>query len=366
MRRITFLVFCVLLALMVAPVLAQDELSPSSALVELRYEWQAHTEQVTSIVFVPNTGHLVSTSSNGTMRRRPIAMWHVDNEEVTTVSGAFEDVAGSGNIPHIQLIRTDRMLAAGFSASVTLFDAPTGRPIAGIPQTGATSAAFTPNLSVGIVIGGMNGVVGVWWVNLPPGYLQNEELPEDFRFNPYFATLITATQIEHPIHQVLADPSTDHILILTSIGELYQYMLRYDSDAHLNLVLENQNPATSENRISNHALAVLHPQAPHIAYVRSDGEIVVYDYDGQEYLHIYTMPQSIGCIAYVPDGSLLIIGEGSDQGGLHLFDAETHELLATFFAGQPISSCAFNADGSLLATGYHNGKISLWNTVWGE
>jgi len=362
MRRITFLVFCTL-TLNLAPINAQDELSPSSALVELRYEWQAHTEQVTSMVFVPNTGHLVSTSSNGTMQRRPITMWHVDNEEVTTVSGAFEDVAGVGNIPHVQLIRTDQVLAAGFGGSTTLFDAPTGRAIARIPQTWSTSVT---SVHLGTFVGGENGVIGLWSVNLPSNYRENEELPEEFIFTPNQAQLITATQIEHPIHQVLAESSTDHILVLTSIGELYQYVLHHDNDVHLNLVLENQNPATSENRISNHALAVLHPQAPHIAYVRSDGEIVVYDYDNQEYLHIYTMPQSIGCIAYVPDGSLLIIGEGSDQGGLHLFDAETHELLATFFAGQPISSCVFNADGSLLATGYHNGKISLWNTVWGE
>ena len=363
MQKITVIVFC-LLVLTLAPVKAQVELSPSFVpSIELSYQWQAHTEQVTSLVFVQETGHLVSTSGNGALQSRPIAMWYVAGEEVTAVAGAFESEAGAGSIPHVQLIESGRMLAGGFGGSVTLFDAPTGRAIARIPQTWSTSVT---SVRLGTVVGGENGVIGLWSVNLPPNYRENEELPEEFIFTPNQAQLITAVQIEHPIQQILADSSTGHVLVLTSIGELYQYVLDHDNDVHLNLVLENQNPATSENRISNHALAVLHPQAPHIAYVRSDGEIVVYDYDSQEYLHIYTMRQSVGCIAYVPDGSLLIIGDGSDQGGLHLFDAETYELLEMFSTGQPISSCAFNADGSLLATGHHSGKISLWDTVWGE
>ncbi len=349
-----------LLALIVAPVEAQTDLSaPPISSIQQRHEWQAHVAQVTSLVFVPDTDHLVSTSSNGTLQRRPIAMWHVTRDEVETVTGAFENVAGAGNIPHIQRMSAGRTLAAGFGGSATIWDAPTGRAIARIPQTWATSVASVPYR--GQVIGGENGVVGLWSTNLPANYREREALPEEFIFTPNQTQLITAVQIEQPVHQILVDDSTGHILVLTSTGELYQYMLLGDSDAHLNLNLENRIPTASSDRINDNALAVLHPQNPHIAYVKNEGEVVVYDYDTRRPLNIYTLPDSVGCIAYVPDSSFLIIGDSSNRGRLHLFDTETHEAVTRFSTGQPISSCAFDADGFWLATGHDNGEVGLWD-----
>jgi len=320
--------------------------------------WQAHTDQVTSVLFLPDANRLISTGANGTLRLRPIAMWEINNGQVSVQSDAFEDVAGSGYGSDIQMQLSSQ--SQFLTAASGIWYAPTGLAVAYIPQAYATSVAFLYDTTV--VIGGENGVVGVWSFSMPTEYYDTGELPENFTFAPNQSVLLTAFRLEEAITQVLYDPTTTQIFILSEGGSLYRYLLIRDDFGNLNfnLVSAEQNTTLTEQGIGSGILAALQPGTPRIAYATSSVEVQIYDFQNNQPLSQYTVQQEIGCIAYSPDGSLLILGDRINNGVLHILDTEANNLLAEMPTGQPVTSCAFSIDGSLIATGHDDGSILLW------
>jgi WD40 repeat protein len=323
------------------------------------FHWKAHFADVTSLVFLPSDG-LVSTSSdgNGSLKFPSIRLWQIQNDSLTLVGSAFEDILGAIPIASIQASQDGRLLAAGYGGSVTIWDGATGGRITTVPQTWAQTTALR---GYEMVAGGENGVVGQWLLTMPStDYVETGTFPPNFSFMPNQAQLITAFQMDEAVVQVAIEPLTDQIFILTKSGKLSTYSNPDGVIGTLRAIPHETQSDVIEPVHSNGILMALRANEHHIIYAGSHQDVVVYDYDQNQEIATYPLGADVICVTFNDQDNLLVIGDTSVPGLLHILDMESYTLITQINTHQIIHSCAFNEDGKLLATGDSNGTIHLW------
>jgi WD40 repeat protein len=97
-----------------------------------------------------------------------------------------------------------------------------------------------------------------------------------------------------------------------------------------------------------------------------DGDVVLWDLSaGQELFHLRGHERFATCVAFSPDGRLLV--SGSFKGLVRLWDTLTGRLVRTIVAyDDPITSVAFRPDGRCLASASFDRLVKIWNAASGE
>jgi hypothetical protein len=134
------------------------------------------------------------------------------------------------------------------------------------------------------------------------------------------------------------------------------------------LVLDLMNPARPTpcrgHAGSIRALA-FSPRLGQLASLGNDGAIRIWDAESGDELVSLEQP-SARCLAFLPDGSRLIVG--LDNGGLEWRDvADEGKLVKTVAASRnSIETLAVSPDRELIATGGLDRRHALWNVLSGE
>jgi WD40 repeat protein len=322
------------------------------------YQWTAHENHVTSLVFMSDSNELVSTSQNGSNRVPAVRLWDVSSGSINPEGGAFVDAVASGvTIPQVQLNENGRILTAAH-AGVTLWDARTRQRVGNILTPASSAFQYDYN---NVIVGGRNGVVSLWTFNVPYGpygeYRESGILPEDYVFSPTPSEMITAFQVGDEIVQVAHADDTS--FILTRSGTLLTHTLGGGTET-LITVTQDAREEQTEPLAENGILMVVRRENQHIIYAGAHQDMLVYDYKHQQNVLRVPIHAEVGCIAFDSMRQLLVVGDAN--GLLHFFDAETYAAIGQVDVHHPVTACAFNQDGTLLATGSAEGQIAFWGT----
>jgi hypothetical protein len=83
-----------------------------------------------------------------------------------------------------------------------------------------------------------------------------------------------------------------------------------------------------------------------------------------ELQHTEEMDGASHCCSFPPNGSLLLVGCGSN---LRLYDSTTYELQHSLTGhGDTVTSCSFAPDGATILSGSEDYTMKLWSTTTGQ
>lgn len=175
--------------------------------------------------------------------------------------------------------------------------------------------------------------------------------------------LQSAFYIDEPINQIEIIPHSRDLLILTDRGRLDRYTIDSNLQALSQRVTQPDLQESTSTIVVNPEggpRIVLHPSQPLVAYAGSQRDIVVYDYATDLTVGRFGLNAPIACIAYNPDGTLLLTASVSSNSTLFILDPETLELIREIQTNENITTCSFSLAGNLIATGSATGFVSLW------
>ncbi len=334
--------------------------SRASHLTELR-SWQAYPTIVTGLTFSSNQIHLVSTGHDqldGTSSA--MRMWDLRSGQPAAVS--FESVRpyAFGSFAHFSP-DGEHVLANVGPIGIGLWNAEDGTRAARIGQGGIAAVLVEGYERNYIVVAAReDGLVGIWNVPIPiPTNLSDSErlgVPEEIIRDYEHETLWTAFEIGEPVSDVVYNPETRQVFILSQGGNLNIYTWEGLTGGTLQIVGQPDKSLVMRHEWGGPRIA-LRTGSSTIAYVGRDNDVVFYDYVENQTVAHYGWDAPIICVIYSPSGELLLIG---DLTTLHVLDADSGASLATIDTGSTVSSCAFSPNGTLFATGSTDGEITIW------
>jgi len=278
--------------------------------------------EVQAIAFGP--GGLWSVEEGGGLRQwdgatGKLRAWHELEEDATLWS-----------------FRQDGRLLAGCTADLILWDLPSGRRRAIIPQAAwITAVAFLPGMDLAAT-GHDDGLVRVW--DIADGTLLRE-------FHGYF----------RPVSALAFSPDGKRIV---SAGE-DKLMLIWSIDT-------GEIDGLFGGHTDRIPAMIWHPDGRRIISAGWDTTARVWDAETHE--PIILLNSHVGqvvALALSPDGSLLACAD--EANAVHVWDLNTNEELQILREAEAEIRClAFNEDGTRLAAGRADRSLHLWQPVSGE
>ncbi len=339
------------------------------ARIEPLYTWQAHSSiysaeipdiaRISSLIFNPATGQLISSAANGDNTGIGIRLWDITEGNVNAIGNVFElDPGRSPFILNSLQISPDGELISGAVGPEEYIWTTGGVLVGNIGQLSSTTAAVLDNSSV--LIGGENGTIGIWAFYADMNGLRQE----DGYFIPTSGQLMSALSVNEPVVQVSSDiyQYGRHYFVLTRSGKFYKYL--FDGIQSEVLLVEQENPGVmSEWLVPGRVLMAFRKVRPVVTFAGRYRDLVSYNYIDNEVIARYPLTQPARCLAYSADGDLLMVSEDDPNGRLYLLDAFNQQISIELEVDTLVTSCAFSADGTWMATGDQNGEITLWGVA---
>ncbi len=326
----------------------------NSASLETFYRWQGHHEEVSSLIFT-SPDALFSTALNSTYSFPAVRLWQIQTTNVNPVRGESENV-GADTISRISRSKDGRLAMIGHGGAAEILDAITGRPIARIPQTWASTIATDGGY--GFIVSGENHVVGIWANVLPYGYLESTPPPEISPLVFYSGQLVTAFLVDKPVIQVDYDGMVNRYFILTKDGVLHLYFTQDYVQSTLTTISQDAQSSATEEISSTGNLMALQADQSRVIYAGSHWDVIAYDYVQNQTVARYPLENAVSCIAIQPQSHLLLVGDRS--GALSILHLDDFKLITQINIGGIISACAINDDSTLIATSDDEGHLTLW------
>ena len=303
------------------------------AVVEFEYDGDvpsadgsSHVSSISDLIAHPL--HIQVVDSEGDVAWTNLVLVEVSPYLIATLEGHTEEVASVAFSPD------GTLLASGSrDGTVKLWDVPTERQIATLPDKQPTSVAFSPDgktLAVGT--GRWDNTVELWDVATREriATLGHGGWDEAVSFSPDGKTLAVGTW-----------DGTDTVKL-------------WD-------VATQERIATLGHGAKVCAVS-FSPDGTLLASGLRDGTVKLWDMATQERIATLGHGAEVCAVSFSPDGTLL--ASGLRDGTVKLWDMATRERIATLGHGGGVNAVSFSAsDGALLASGSWDGTVKLWDVL---
>ena len=303
------------------------------AVVEFEYDGDvpsadgsSHVSSVSDLIAHPL--HIQVVDSEGDVTRTNFMLVEVSPYLIATLEGHTEEVASVAFSPD------GTLLASGSrDGTVKLWDVPTERQIATLPDKQPTSVAFSPDgktLAVGT--GRWDNTVELW----------------DMATRERIATL------GHGGFDKAVSFSPDGKTLAVGTWDGTYTVKLWD-------VATQERIATLGHGAKVCAVS-FSPDGTLLASGLRDGTVKLWDMATQERIATLGHGAEVCAVSFSPDGTLL--ASGLRDGTVKLWDMATRERIATLGHGGGVNAVSFSAsDGALLASGSWDGTVILWDVL---
>jgi WD40 repeat protein len=341
-------------------VLQQDSVITTANAAQLAEveRWEGYAGGVSGLAFSPDGQQLVAVGHLPT-DGQSLHLWSLAERPATAMDNFLAEYPVDEAVLDVRYSPDGtRLMVVGKAARV--WDAVTGDWIGEVQQWRAARSLFVTHS----LAGGSNDTLliasadtlGMW--HIPAAVPVDNEmltLPDDYVFVQGGA-LMAALQLPAPVIDMVYDAVHGMGFVLTTEGIVYQYSYP-EGRPQLTPMTPGMADSTGLRRDNGLALDADRQQ---MAYVEAEGEVVVYDYAAEVALTTLMLDAPINCLAYNADGSLLLLGDLSESGSIHVVRTADWETLVTVATGDPLTHCAFSGDGRWVATGGRDGTVRLW------
>jgi len=221
--------------------------------------------------------------------------------------------------------------------------------------------------------------------SLPPSNNQSSRLPSRLRYAAILGTVIVSTAAlgafisVSVIHsqktdlrakaakaeaQLKTDPVAGLVTAIQAIGQNRSRLPWRVLPEVESSLLDAVQTARERNRFELHSridAVAFSPDAQTLAAAAEDGNVSVWDRQGNVLQTLEGDGQEIGAIAFSPDGTALLANGIDAAGSIQLWNLHhpsPYQLPANHLA---LTSAAFSSDGQMLISGNAQGRVQLWS-----
>jgi WD40 repeat protein/serine/threonine protein kinase len=383
---------------------------------------RGHRQSVTCVAFSPDGARVVSACSSREANQAAEAkVWDAaTGKELFSLAGHTTQVGFVAFSPDGRLIAT-----AGWDWSLRLWDAPSGKQLRSLRHTGSLKAlAFSPD-GTRIAAGGADCKVTVW--NVADGrklaQRQHEGSVMSVAFSPDGKRLVSGSW-DHTV-RIWDAAGGGHLLVLAGHNDVV-FRVAFNPDgeqvatagADGNVKLWHSRTGREMQTLRGHSGLVFavayspggqclasagmdgtvklwdlareqpgrthrwpgavlprlafRPDGRHFAagnrrVVRRPGSMQVYVFETLSGHEVFRLPEYDGgcaCVAYSPDGKLLVTDWGNTA---RAWNADNGQPIRTFQGHTAqVTGTAFNPSGTCLATASEDGTVKLWESGTGR
>ncbi|KAG8846669.1 hypothetical protein FRB91_000553 [Serendipita sp. 411] len=344
---------------------------------ELQQEWLGHTSSVNSIAFSPDGRHIVSGSSDRTIR-----LWDAE-----TGQPLGEPLRGhSRNVSSVSFSADGRRIVSGsVDKLIRLWDTETaqtlGEPLKGHSKT-VGSVAFSPDGRY-IVSGSEDATIRLWDAEtgqtLGPPLEGHQDTIFSVSFSPDGHRIVSSskdktirlwsTETGHALGESLRGHNGSIQSVVFSTDG--RYIVSGSEDKTIRLWDTKTGQPLGEP-LQGHTGSVqsvaLSPDGRHIVSGSSDKTIRLWDAETGQALGIPFQGHSgiVWSVTFSPDGRRIVSGSSDDT--IRLWDAEIGQALGKPLQRHsgPVQSVAFSPDGRHIVSGSEDKTIRLWDAETGQ
>lgn len=329
--------------------------------------------QAANLTYSPNGIRIASMGADGEVK-----VWDASTYQNLLTLPADSDVFGYT----VAYSPDGKLLAAGLSTKVVVWDAVSGRKIfsldgnvSGAPNNEMVYVTFSPD-NKHLAVANMDGAPKVWDVvtRAEEFSLVGHKQPCDgIAYSPDGKLL--ATSDDSGIIKVWDSATGKELLSLTQSGNVHSVAFSPNSrqlaSASEDGTLKVWDSSTGRELLSLRGLSGLYgvtfmPDGKRLVTAGQDGTARVWDVaSGQQLLVLAGNTSTVTSVAVSPDGKR-IASSGYD-GTLKIWDASPGQELLTLPAHSDIVwDVAYSPDGKSLATVSADGTAKFWDTVAGQ
>ena len=349
---------------------------------ELQAILSGHDEFVTKVAFSSKRQTLISISSNGR-----VIVWDSNDKPQQQLQGYPDALFGlavgqQGNIivtgaengqltlwdvgtkplppGEIQTFPSAFPTTQSLLAAIILpqrseiFFSAEGQGLRSVPLT-ANPSSFTESQNAELLTADATGrwIAGQVWDRLNLWSVDTGELISSQEFDPDLGRIY---QLALRVHQEDTTTPTFWLTAATRSGKLWLGNIRDGKLHQAKIITPHKTDPFFLRTVS------LSPTQPRLAIGSEQGELYLYDFDGQQY---FNDPQAHGDrvtqVQFSPDGQYLL--SASRDGSAKLWSAQGEFLKS--LSGDPLSveQIAWSSDSQKLATASNEGRVRIWNVA---